>query len=90
MSPSGMSEIPRLQAKRKSVMPAQAGIQRGGGGANTQTWIPAFAGMTEGQVDLKSLLSESIGFKPRVVQLYPKEMFISVRALRATALGIPA
>ena len=27
MSPSGMAEIPRLQTKRKSVMPAQAGIQ---------------------------------------------------------------
>gem|GEM_PF-3103016 len=27
MSLSGMVEIPRLQAKRRSVMPAQAGIQ---------------------------------------------------------------
>jgi len=36
MSPSGMGEIPCLQAKRKSVMPAKAGIQCGGGGTKTQ------------------------------------------------------
>jgi len=47
-----MVEIPRpfdgaqgmLQAKKKSVMPAQAGIQRGGGGANTQNLDSRFRG----------------------------------------------
>ena len=50
MSLSGMVEIPRpfamtadmLQAKRSSVMPAEAGIQCGGGGRR-KTWIPASA-----------------------------------------------
>ena len=41
MSPSGMVEIPHLQAKRKSVMPAQAGIQCDGVEVQThKTWIP--------------------------------------------------
>jgi hypothetical protein len=46
MSLSGMIEIPRLQVKRGFVMPAQSGIQDGGGWkkANLDT---AFAGMTE-------------------------------------------
>jgi hypothetical protein len=35
MSLSGMVEIPRLEAKRRSVMPAQAGIQSGGGRERT-------------------------------------------------------
>ena len=41
MSPSGMVEIPHLQAKRKSVMPVQAGIRCDAVEAQThKTWIP--------------------------------------------------
>jgi hypothetical protein len=37
------------------VMPAQAGIQEGPGGIKSlKTWIPAFAGMTEGEHILTS------------------------------------
>ena len=66
MSLSAMIEIPRpfypsaklrtgkaqdtLQAKRKTVMPAKASIQCGGGGAKTQN-LPACAGMTDLGVD---------------------------------------
>ena len=60
MSLSGMDEILRsfdraqgvLEAKRSSVMPAQAGIQvfprRGGSrpALPVQPWIPVFTGMT--------------------------------------------
>jgi hypothetical protein len=44
MSPSGMVEIPHLQAKRKCVMPAQAGIQCDGGGTNAQNLDSRFRG----------------------------------------------
>ena len=67
MSLSEMVEIPRLQAKRKSVMPAKAGIQCGGGGAKTQNLdsrfslrlirpkpCGGFAGKTEWEVDFQS------------------------------------
>ena len=47
MSPSGMVEIPRLQAKRSFVMPAQAGIQVRFDEVQEAAWIPASAGMTE-------------------------------------------
>ena len=77
MSLSGMVEIPRpfegaqgmLEAKRKSVMPANAGIQCGGVRAKTQNldsrFSPrlirpkpygGFAGKTEGEVDFQSTL----------------------------------
>jgi len=50
--------MPSVQAKRKSVMPAKAGIQCGGAaeGRRRKTWIPAFAGKTEGEVDFQSTL----------------------------------
>ena len=75
MSLSAMVEIPRpfdgaqgmLQAKRRSVMPAHAGIQCGGGGAKTQNLDSrfslrlirpkprgGFAGKTEWEVDFQS------------------------------------
>ena len=40
MSLSGMVQIPCLQAKKKSVMPAQAGIQCGGGGEHIEPGFP--------------------------------------------------
>jgi hypothetical protein len=39
-----MVEIPRLSAKRKSVMPAQAGIQVGGGGGVSKGLDSPFRG----------------------------------------------
>ena len=69
MSLSGMVEIPRLQAKRSFVMPAQAGIQVPPALVKSEEdWIPASAGMTEKKVDFQSTLSESLGLEPRVVQ----------------------
>ena len=47
MSVSGMVEIPRLQAKRGFVMPADAGIQVVLGPSSKTAWIPASAGKTE-------------------------------------------
>ncbi|MGH7775023.1 MAG: hypothetical protein ACREQA_22580, partial [Candidatus Binatia bacterium] len=37
----GMVEIPRLQAKKGVVTPAEAGVERWG-----RSWIPVFTGMT--------------------------------------------
>ena len=62
-----MSAQADLQAKRKSVMPAKAGIQCGGvGGEVTKPGFPlqpeadpsfgGFAGKTEGEVDFQSTL----------------------------------
>jgi hypothetical protein len=41
-----MFEIRRREAKKKSVMPAETGIQGWWGGIR-KAWIPAFAGMTK-------------------------------------------
>jgi hypothetical protein len=74
MSLSGMVEIPRLQAKRRSVIPLKNGIQVKGMGmdpgfhrGDDKAWIPAFAGKTDGAVDFQSILSKSFGFESRVV-----------------------
>jgi len=72
MSLSGLVDLARLQAKRKFVMPAQAGIHpllvlQG----QERTWIPACAGMTKGRVDFRSTNSVFLGLKPRVMQLLP-------------------
>ena len=54
-----------LQANRKSVMPAKAGIQCEG--AKTQNLDSRLAGMTEGDVDFQSILLGPLGFEPRNV-----------------------
>jgi ribosomal protein S5 len=61
-----MVEIPRLQAKRSFVMPAQAGIQVRFGKA--QRAVLDSAGMTgRAKVDFESTPTKSLGFEPRVV-----------------------
>ena len=82
MSLSAMVEIPRLQAKRRSVIPLKSlsrttirdGIYLKGMGwtpgfhrGDNKAWIPAFAGKTDGAVDFQSILSKSLGVEPRVV-----------------------
>ena len=72
---SGMFEIPRpfdaaqdtLQAKRRFVMPAKAGIQWCGGGAKTQNLDSRFRGKdgSGGRLPIYDL--KSLGFEPRVV-----------------------
>jgi len=64
-----------LQARRKSVIPLENGIQVKGMGmdpgfhrGDDKAWIPAFAGKTEGAVDFESTLLESLGFYPRAVK----------------------
>jgi len=51
MSLSGMVEIPRLQANRGFVMPANTGIHLRFRWQAKKNWIPAYAGMTKGRVD---------------------------------------
>jgi len=56
-----------LQARRKSVIPLENGIQVKGMDpgfhrGDDKAWIPAFAGKTEGAVDFESTLSEPLGF----------------------------
>ena len=45
-----------LQAKRKSVMPAKAESSAVAEGRRHKTWIPAFAGKTEGDVEFQSTM----------------------------------
>jgi hypothetical protein len=64
-----MVEIPRLEAKREFVMPAQAGIHLRVFCKANKALIPApdrvrgrlCAGMTEGRVDFQSTISEHLG-----------------------------
>jgi hypothetical protein len=60
-------KIPHLQAKKKSVMPAQAASSVAAEGQTYKTWIPAFAGKTERKVNFQSTLLESLGFAPKDV-----------------------
>ena len=71
VSHSGMVEIPRLQAKRRFVMPANTGIQIRSRFEYKNRWIQACAGMTETEVDSQSTNSEPLGLEPRVVQFDP-------------------
>jgi hypothetical protein len=67
-----MVEIPLLQARRKPVMPAQAGIQckkRRSKDLNSKAWIPACAGKTEREVDFYLTVLELPGFAPKGAQL---------------------
>jgi hypothetical protein len=63
MSLLGMVEIPLVQARRKSVIPLENGIQVKGMGMD-----PGFhrgddkARMTEGNVDFRSTFLEPLGF----------------------------
>ena len=75
MSLSGMVEMPRpfdgaqgmLQAERKSVMPANAGIQCGGVGAKTQNLDSRFRGKDGRGSRLPVDVMKSLGFEPGVV-----------------------
>jgi hypothetical protein len=60
MSVSGMVEIPTLQAKRRSVMPAKAGIQGGEGVTNTENLDSRFRGKDGREVDFESIHSEPL------------------------------
>jgi hypothetical protein len=63
-----MFEIPRLQAKRRFVMPAQAGSHLRSCCKAKKTWIQAYAGMTKERVVFESKNSEPLGLKPKVIQ----------------------
>ena len=67
MSLSGMVEIPRLQAKRKSVMPTKAGIQCGGVGAKSPNLDSRFREKDGRRSQLPVDVMKSLGFEPRVV-----------------------
>ena len=71
-----MVEIPRLQAKRSSVMPAQAGIQGGGRWKNAKPGFPPF-GFAQDMLSRERRKRESrvrvdatksLGFEPGVVE----------------------
>jgi hypothetical protein len=67
MSLSGMVEIPRLQAKRNFVMPAQAGIQVCFG--EPQSRLDSGFRRNDGKekVHFESTPTKSLGFESRVV-----------------------
>jgi len=67
MSLLGMVEIPRIQAKRSCVMPAQAGIQDGGGWKNPNLDSRLRGNDGREKVDFESTLTKSLGLEPRVV-----------------------
>ena len=54
MSLSEMVEIPRLQAKRRFVMPRRPASRGGDGWETRKAWIPAFAGKTKGKQSTSS------------------------------------
>lgn len=72
MTLSAMVEIPLLQARRKPVMPAQAGIsvlRWRGKHSKLQRLDSHLRGKTEAEVDFYSMVSGLPGFEPKGAQL---------------------